>query len=117
MLALGVADPVWLAFHRSALARSVGAGCRAGASVDPGVGDAGWAALETSTEAAILDALADAGAACEPHECAVTITSFGRGPARTLGCTVSRDFSPLTPMVLDPVRIESTTVVRMEWQR
>ncbi|MDP2316657.1 MAG: TadE/TadG family type IV pilus assembly protein [Pseudomonadota bacterium] len=117
VLVVGVADLAWLAFQRSALSSSVALGCRAGALVDPGLGDVDWADLETAAEAGVLDALAATGAGCEPDDCVVTITSFGSDPGRSLGCTVSRDFAPLTALVMEPIRIESTIVVRMEWQR
>jgi len=116
-LVAGVMDVAWLAFQRSALASSVALGCRAAALVDPGEGDSDWATLANSAEDEILAALASTGAPCEPLECTIGVRSFGADPGRSLGCTVSRDFTPLTSLVLDPMPIESTIVVRMEWQR
>lgn len=108
-------DPT--AFQRSALASSVALGCRAAALVDPGEGDTDWDTLATAAEDEVLLALASTGAPCEPDECTVELSSFGTDPGRSLGCTVSREFQPLTSLVLDPMAIAATIVVRMEWQR
>ncbi len=116
-LVAGVMDVAWLAFQRSALASSVALGCRAAALVDPGEGDTDWDTLATAAEDEVLLALASTGAPCEPDECTVELSSFGTDPGRSLGCTVSREFQPLTSLVLDPMAIAATIVVRMEWQR
>jgi hypothetical protein len=112
-----VMDLSWLAYQRSAISSSIAIGCRAGAIMDPGYNDSDWAALEAGAEAAVLSALASTGAACDNADCTVTVTSFGTDPLRGLECTVHRDFQPLTSLILDPIEIEETIVVRMEWQR
>lgn len=116
-LIAAVMDMSWLAFQRSALTSSAALGCRVGALFDPGESDALWDDLEESAELAILDALAATRATCDPSDCTVIVQAFGADPGRSLGCTIRRTFRPLTPLILDPMEIESTVVVRMEWQR
>ncbi len=116
-LIAAVMDLAWLAFQRSALSSSAALGCRVGALYDPGLGDADWDGLEAAADAGIREALAATGAACESETCTIEVRSFGEAPGRSLGCTVRRDVSPLTSLVLGPMEIEATIVVRMEWQR
>ncbi|MDP2310076.1 MAG: pilus assembly protein [Pseudomonadota bacterium] len=116
-LLAGVMDLAWLAFQRSALSSSAALGCRVGALVDPGEGDMYWSELEENAQLAIVDALAATGSVCDPEDCTVAVSSFGTDPGRSLGCTVTREFRPLTGLILDPMPIEYTIVVRMEWQR
>lgn len=116
-LIAAVMDLSWLMFQRSALSSSAALGCRVGALVDPGQDDADWDQLEDSAELAILDALAATRAPCDPEDCSVVVRSFGTDPGRSLGCTIERTFRPLTPLIMNPFQIESTIVVRMEWQR
>lgn len=116
-LLASVMDLAWLAYQRSAISSSVALGCRAGAIIDPGYNDSDWGRLETNAEDAVKDALARTGAPCDISDCTVTVSTFGTDPLRGLECTVHRDFQPLTSLILDPMEIEETIVVRMEWQR
>lgn len=116
-LLAGVVDLAWLAFQRSALMSSAALGCRVGALTDPGEDDAAWDALELTVDDAIRDALAETAAPCDPAVCVVELERFGDDPGRSLGCTVRTRFEPPIGLLLRPFDIESTIVVRMEWQR
>lgn len=116
-LLAGIMDVSWFAFQRSALASSVAIGCRTGAIFDPGFGDAEWDTLELRVDTAIREALAATAAACESDTCTIEVSSFGVDPGRSLSCSVRRDVTPLTSLLFDPLSIESTIIVRMEWQR
>jgi hypothetical protein len=116
LLVSAVMDLAWLAFQRSALSSSAALGCRVGALLDPGEDDALWDELEEGARDGILAALASTAAPCN-EDCTVTVTAFGTDPGRSLGCTVVREFRPLTPLIMSSFPIESTIVVRMEWQR
>lgn len=113
----GLIDFGWLFFQQSALDTSTSVGCRAGALVDPGIGEAEIEDVRDAAEAAMLQAISDAGAPCSELICQTEVETFGTSPGRSLTCTVVRDFEPLIGFVVDAQDLSAVAAVRLEWQR
>lgn len=116
LMVLGMIDVSWLYYHRSALDTAASVGCRAGALVDPGRGNANIGDVQYAAEEALLEALkANGGGDCD--SCEVTVTTFGASPGTSLRCDVTRDFTPVAGFVVGATSLSSTMVVRLEYQR
>lgn len=115
-LLVGILDYGWLFYHHAALDSATSTGCRAGSLLDPGMGEADMAAVQSRGETATSDALTALGIDCDGR-CRTTATAFGTNPARSLRCSLQFDFDPLVGVYLDPVTMESLQVARLEYQR
>jgi hypothetical protein len=119
MLVLGSFDSAWLAYRLSSLDAAAASGCRAGALVDPGWGDANLAQVETTAQDAIDLAMEEAGftGGCDPLTCVIDVQIFDAAPSRSIDCRIQQEVQPIVGMFLQPVTISSRKIVRMEWQR
>lgn len=117
-LLIAVFDLSWVYMQKAALDSSASIGCRAGALVDPGRGEAKLADVEAAAKAALWDAMERSGmGACEDDTCEVEVEVFGSVPSRSLKCTVRRDYRPLVGLVVGELTLASDQAVRLEWQR
>ena len=107
----------WLFFQRSALDSSASIGCRSGALVDPGQADIYLSDLQSAAQASMVQAFEEAGGDCSTGACTTSVSTFGDVPGRSLQCSVSYEFTPLIGWVVDPLTLQSSQIVRMEWQR
>lgn len=118
LLVIAVIDMSWVYMQKSALDSSASIGCRAGALVDPGRGEANIADVEDAASAALREAMSSSGmGACDESTCSVAVEVFGSVPARSLKCTVKRKFDPIVGMVVGDMTLASDQAVRLEWQR
>jgi Flp pilus assembly protein TadG len=116
LLLMAMMDVSWLFFHQSALDASANIGCRAGALIDPGENDENLAYLEFVAQEALINALIDNGTGSCDGTCSTSVSTFGSTPGRSLLCQIDRDVEPLLGVVISPMTIDSTQVVRLEWQ-
>ncbi len=114
-----VVDFGWLFYERTVLDAATTRGCRAGALVDPGEDEADLDAVRTRAQEVMEETLLNVGGiTCGGDEdCSVSVSTFGSMPGRSMECVVDRRFVPILGLVLDPFVMESTMVVRLEWQR
>ncbi|MCB9793794.1 MAG: pilus assembly protein [Alphaproteobacteria bacterium] len=117
LLIVGSMEMAWLFFQRSALDSAASIGCRAGALVDPGYQDADFTDVESAAQSAMVTAFEENGGDCSSAACDTSVTAFGDVPGRSLQCSVSIEFQPLLGWVLSEFTLQSSQVVRMEWQR
>lgn len=119
LLVGGIMDVAWLFYMENALDRAVMLGCRAGALVDPGVGEASLALTKAKAEDVMEEALwmNATGLTAVPESLTTTVTTHGTSPGRSLVCEVNVEFRPLVGIVLDPLTLSSSTAIRLEWQR
>lgn len=119
LLVGGVMDMAWLFYMESALDRAAMLGCRAGALIDPGVGEVSLSAAQTRAEDVMADALGlnSVGLKSLPDSLETEVTAHGSSPGRSLVCAVSIQFQPLIGLALSPLTLESSTAIRFEWQR
>lgn len=111
-------DLGWLFYQRSAIASAAALGCRAGALVDPGVDDVWWEDLEAAVQTRVEETFAATGAPCDlTGDCVTAVEAFGEDPGRSIGCSVSRGYTPLVGMVIPSMTLSYRMVVRLEWQR
>jgi len=111
-----VMDFSWLFYRVAVLDYAANLGCRAGSLVDPGLGDARISRVGARVEARtneVMEVLT--GRECE--SCTVDVETEGAPPQRSLVCTVTLDFQPLTRLVVQPRELTSVQVARLEWQR
>lgn len=109
-----VVDFGWLFYQQSALDGAVHAACRAGATEDPGTGDALMAHVEAVTENRIRSEMGRSSLVC--MSCVITVDDLYVVPARSLRCEVSNDFEPLVGLV-PASTLRARAIVRMEIQR
>lgn len=115
---MSIFDMSWVFMQQSALDSSANIGCRAGALVDPGIGEAKIDDVQEAAEEAMWSAMSTSGGGeCTDDTCSVEVEVFSASPGRSLKCTVHRDFTPLIGMVVNPVTMTSNQAVRLEWQR
>lgn len=119
LLVGGIMDMAWLFYMESALDRAAMLGCRAGALVDPGVGEASLDDAKTRAEEVMEEALGlnSAGLKSLPDSLEMEVTTHGSSPGRSLVCAVSIQFQPLIGLVLEPLTLDASTAIRFEWQR
>ncbi len=119
LLVGAIMDMAWLFYMESALDRAVMLGCRAGALVDPGEGDASIATTKSKAETVMEEALwmNATGLSAIPESLTTTVTTHGSSPGRSLVCEATVEFQPLIGIVLDPLTLGSATAIRLEWQR
>lgn len=109
-----VIDFGWLFYQQSALDGAVHAACRAGATEDPGTGDALMNHVEAVTENRIRTEMTRSSLGC--LSCVITVDNLYAVPARSLRCQVDNTFQPLIGLV--PVStLTARAIVRMEIQR
>jgi Flp pilus assembly protein TadG len=116
LILMAMMDISWVFFHQTALDASANIGCRAGALVDPGEDDSNLAYLESVAQEALINALIENGTGSCDGTCSTAVSTFGSSPGRSLLCQVDRDIEPLLGVVISPMTIDSTQVVRLEWQ-
>lgn len=108
----------WLLAHQVALDEAANRGCRAGAIVDPGDGEAFVNDVRFAARQAMLLALERSPTGpCEGELCTLNIVLFDDPPQRSLRCDVRRDFEPLLGVFVGPRVQTSGAVAMMEWQR
>ena len=117
LVLIGMMEVAWLFYYRSSLDAAANIGCRAGAIIDPGKNESDMDALQVSTQAALVQAMSEQGVADCDTQCSSAVEAVGDSPGRSLVCSVTYDFTPLIGLVLGKMQLESTQVVRMEWQR
>lgn len=117
LILFGTFDLGWMAYQRSALETAIVIGCRAGALMDPGVGDTEFPELSAAVVDRTMTALSEVGASCDVADCTVVVETFGDSPRRNLRCSIARELDPLVGFVLERSTLNSTMAVRMEWQR
>ncbi len=116
-LVVGMMDVAWLYWTETSLDVSTHIGCRAGALVDPGVGETDLATVLSVTEAALVEAMTSHGLPGCDERCEATVAPFGARPGRALTCEVSYTYTPLIGFAFGDLTLSSTQIVRMEWQR
>lgn len=113
----GMMDIAWLFYTESSLDASTNLGCRAGALIDPGVAESNLAEVRATTQEALVTAMSEQGLANCADRCAAEVEVFGETPGRTLTCSITYAYTPLIGIASGSMTLESTQVVRMEWQR
>jgi hypothetical protein len=116
-VSMAMMDLAWLFYTESSLDVSTHIGCRAGALIDPGLGEANLAEVHEVTSTALVQAMSAQGLPDCAERCQAQVGAVGSNPSRTLTCAVDYTFTPLLGMGLAELELSSTQVVRMEWQR
>jgi hypothetical protein len=117
-LIMTLMDFGWLFFQRTTLDMAATVGCRAGALVDPGDEERFMSRVQDRADAAMRAELLRSGAGeCDDDTCYTDVIAYGASPGRSLLCVVGRDIEPLVGLALEPMTLESSIAVRMEWQR
>jgi Flp pilus assembly protein TadG len=116
MLIIGCTEYSWLSYRHSALTSAADVGCRTGSLIDPGVGEADIDDVYTAAADAMITWYDQTGPGCN-NACTTTVTAVGSKPARSIRCTISIDYTPLTGLVPTPDAVDATAVVRLEYQR
>ncbi|MCK6502091.1 pilus assembly protein [Myxococcota bacterium] len=114
---MAIMDFGWLFYNQTSLDAAANLGCRAGSLIDPGDADENIAAVKARVLQVMGEALLDpSGEACA--NCALSASTWGDPPGRSLRCDVSRPFTPLIGMFVDDDRsLSSKQIARLEWQR
>lgn len=117
LMLAGAIDLGWLFYHQSMLDRATAVGCRAGALIDPGLAENDISYVRAETEARVVEELElNPGVTCA-GVCSVSVDTFGQPPGRSLKCDVNYFFTPVAGVAVGELTLQSTMVVRMEWQR
>lgn len=111
----GAIDFGWLFFHNAAIDVAVHAGCRAGAIVDPGTGEANATDVLDAAQDRMTASLAESQVTCDG--CVATAALVGTNPERTLQCSMTNDFTPLFGLFVSPMTLDAQAARRLEWQR
>ena len=117
LLLITVMDFGWLFFQRATLDMAATVGCRAGSLQDPGDGDANLALVQDVAAEAMKIELIRAGAGDCGDGCYTDVYAYGDPPGRSIVCIVGRDIEPLVGLAVEPMTLESSIAMRLEWQR
>lgn len=111
LMVAAITDFGWLFFQRAAVDAAVGDGCRAGAIIDPMLGDPAATAVAKMRAAVVAN-----GLLCG-DDCITTSNQLGSVPNKLLVCSLSLTYEPLFGLLTDSMTLEAETVARFEWQR
>lgn len=103
-------DYGWVFFQKAMLDNAIQSGCRQGAITDPETADP-----MTVADGAISSTMSRLGSPCD-GDCTITLEDRGATPALSLYCEVDQEYTPLFGMVPTPDRLQSSTLMRFEWQ-
>ena len=112
----GIFDYGWMFYYKSAMDSAVAYGCRQGSVVDPGLAEVNMATVLSTAKSSMKSGITQYGATCDAT-CASTASAYGANPSRSLKCSLTRHWSPLFGFWTEGITLQSTTVMRLEWQR
>ena len=115
MVLFGIVDGGMLYMQQSSLDGATRTACRGATTVDPGVNNANIQAVYDYVNDQVpleLDAMG-----VDSTGLAITSTTSGGAPTRTLICTVQQPYTALTGFVLPDLTLTSITAMRLEYQR
>lgn len=110
-LTFALIDFGWYFMHQAILDLAANRGCRAGAMVDPLIGDSHREA-EDVIERTLMVLPTACGGACD-----ILIADVGEVPGRSLSCEIEAYYQPFVGFWSMPDRQGSKTIMRYEWQR
>ncbi len=112
----GIFDYGWMFYYKSAMDSAVAYGCRQGSVVDPGLAEVNMPTVLSTAKTSMKTGIAQYGATCDAS-CASVATVYGTNPTRSIKCSLSRKWNPLFGFWTHGITLQSTTVMRLEWQR
>lgn len=112
----GIFDYGWMFYYKSAMDSAVAYGCRQGSVVDPGLSEVDMPTVLVTAEAQMKAGITQYGATCD-GTCVSSAEVYGTNPARSIKCGLTREWNPLFGFWTHGITLQSTTVMRLEWQR
>lgn len=116
MMMLGCVEYTWMSYRQSALTSAADAGCRSGSLVDPGIGEVNMANVESAASAAMISVFDTRGPGCH-NGCSTSIVPVGARPYRSIRCSITLEYVPMTGLLPTPESLTATAIVRLEFQR